>query len=112
MISSALPRSELEVLLIPRSSTIREVVLVPNRQWGGEGLLGCVFGLVRSLAFASPVPHSECSYSFGLLHRIPPSPADREPGTVPPELRENSDEFEDQQLFVPADLSQQTTDNE
>ncbi|KAF8272018.1 GRASP55/65 PDZ-like domain-containing protein [Lactarius quietus] len=24
--------------------TIREVVLVPNRQWGGEGLLGCVFG--------------------------------------------------------------------
>ena len=25
-------------------STIREVVLVPNRQWGGEGLLGCVFG--------------------------------------------------------------------
>ncbi len=27
-----------------RISTIREVVLVPNRQWGGEGLLGCVFG--------------------------------------------------------------------
>ncbi|EIM86088.1 uncharacterized protein STEHIDRAFT_58703 [Stereum hirsutum FP-91666 SS1] len=26
--------------------TIREVVLVPNRQWGGEGLLGCVFGFV------------------------------------------------------------------
>ena len=25
-------------------STIREVVLVPNRHWGGEGLLGCVFG--------------------------------------------------------------------
>ena len=25
-------------------STIREVVLVPNRQWGGDGLLGCVFG--------------------------------------------------------------------
>ncbi|KAI0050367.1 hypothetical protein FA95DRAFT_1487387 [Auriscalpium vulgare] len=28
---------------------IREVVLVPNRQWGGEGLLGCVFGCVSSL---------------------------------------------------------------
>lgn len=27
-------------------STIREVVLVPNRHWGGEGLLGCVFGYV------------------------------------------------------------------
>ncbi|KAE9394899.1 hypothetical protein BT96DRAFT_169581 [Gymnopus androsaceus JB14] len=23
---------------------LREVVLVPNRHWGGEGLLGCVFG--------------------------------------------------------------------
>jgi len=65
--------------------TIREVVLVPNRQWGGEGLLGCVFG-------------------FGLLHRIPPPPADREPGAVPPELFENSEEFEEQQLFVPADV--------
>ena len=36
------------LLTFPRSSdyisTIREVVLVPNRQWGGEGLLGCVFG--------------------------------------------------------------------
>ncbi|ETW81777.1 hypothetical protein HETIRDRAFT_242192, partial [Heterobasidion irregulare TC 32-1] len=40
--------------------TIREVVLVPNRQWGGEGLLGCVFG-------------------FGLLHRIPALPTDRQP---------------------------------
>ncbi|KAJ3005804.1 hypothetical protein NUW54_g4181 [Trametes sanguinea] len=44
--------------------TIREVVLIPNRHWGGEGLLGCVFG-------------------FGLLHRIPPLPADREPGAIP-----------------------------
>ncbi|EJD45085.1 hypothetical protein AURDEDRAFT_114208 [Auricularia subglabra TFB-10046 SS5] len=35
--------------------TLREVVLVPNRQWGGEGLLGCVFG-------------------FGILHRIPVVP--------------------------------------
>ena len=28
-------------------STIREVVLIPNRHWGGEGLLGCVFGCVH-----------------------------------------------------------------
>jgi len=27
-------------------SNLREVVLVPNRHWGGEGLLGCVFGFV------------------------------------------------------------------
>lgn len=32
--------------------TLREVVLVPNRMWGGEGLLGCGVG-------------------YGLLHRIP-----------------------------------------
>ncbi|EPQ51071.1 hypothetical protein GLOTRDRAFT_141212 [Gloeophyllum trabeum ATCC 11539] len=66
--------------------TIREVVLVPNRQWGGEGLLGCVFG-------------------FGLLHRIPPQPSDREPGSTPPELREPGvGEYEEQTLFVPAQV--------
>ncbi|KAI0669175.1 GRASP55/65 PDZ-like domain-containing protein [Trametes maxima] len=65
--------------------TIREVVLIPNRHWGGEGLLGCVFG-------------------FGLLHRIPPLPADREPGAVPPELAQDGEDYEEQQLFVPADL--------
>ncbi|XP_006462678.1 hypothetical protein AGABI2DRAFT_72191 [Agaricus bisporus var. bisporus H97] len=27
--------------------TLREVVLIPNRNWGGEGLLGCVFGYVN-----------------------------------------------------------------
>lgn len=67
--------------------TIREVVLVPNRHWGGEGLLGCVFG-------------------FGLLHRIPPPPEDRVPGTMPPELTEVVEDFEEQQLFVPADVLQ------
>ncbi|KAJ8519002.1 hypothetical protein ONZ45_g3997 [Pleurotus djamor] len=63
---------------------LREVVLVPNRHWGGEGLLGCVFG-------------------FGLLHRIPPQPTDRAPGTIPAELQESTDDYEEQALFVPAD---------
>jgi len=68
---------------------LREVVLVPNRHWGGEGLLGCVFG-------------------FGLLHRIPPQPADRPPGlTTPPELQEPLDDYETQELFVPADVHQE-----
>ncbi|GAA6056232.1 hypothetical protein JCM3770_002099 [Rhodotorula araucariae] len=40
----------------------REAILVPNRTWGGEGLLGCGVG-------------------YGLLHRIP-KPQDR--GRVPP----------------------------
>lgn len=66
--------------------TIREVVLVPNRHWGGEGLLGCVFG-------------------FGLLHRIPPVPENREPGSIPAELMHPEDEYEEQQLFVPADYA-------
>ncbi|KAG2010073.1 golgi reassembly stacking protein 2 [Coprinopsis cinerea AmutBmut pab1-1] len=66
--------------------TTREVVLIPNRHWGGEGLLGCIFG-------------------FGLLHRIPPQPEGRVPGSVPPELLEVDEaEYEEQSLFVPADL--------
>ncbi|KAG8214651.1 hypothetical protein J3R82DRAFT_9729 [Butyriboletus roseoflavus] len=64
---------------------LREVVLVPNRHWGGEGLLGCVFG-------------------FGYLHRIPSQPTDRK---ALGELHEHSD-LEDQQLFVPADVSLNT----
>jgi len=68
--------------------TLREVVLIPNRHWGGEGLLGCVFG-------------------FGLLHRIPPQPEDRVPGTIPPELQEQADEYETEDLFVPADAELQ-----
>ena len=39
---------------------------------------------------------------FGLLHRIPPVPNDRQPGALPPELREST-EFEEQTLYVPAD---------
>jgi len=65
---------------------LREVVLIPNRHWGGEGLLGCVFG-------------------FGLLHRIPPQPEDRIPGTVPDELQEQ-DGYENQDLFIPADATE------
>lgn len=30
-------------------SALREVVLIPNRHWGGEGLLGCVFGCVMDM---------------------------------------------------------------
>ncbi|KAF9013430.1 GRASP55/65 PDZ-like domain-containing protein [Cyathus striatus] len=66
--------------------TLREVVLIPNRDWGGEGLLGCIFG-------------------FGLLHRIPPQPDDRDPNAIPPEL-EQGDEYESQELFVPADIDE------
>ncbi|KAI0771135.1 GRASP55/65 PDZ-like domain-containing protein [Trametes elegans] len=74
--------------------TIREVVLIPNRHWGGEGLLGCVFG-------------------FGLLHRIPPLPADREPGAIPPELAQDvEEEYEEQQLIVPADFAGTETPEE
>ena len=44
--------------------------------------------------------------SFGLLHRIPPPLEDREPGTTPPELHEGPEDFEEQQLFVPAEVPQ------
>ena len=46
------------------------------------------------------------AFSFGLLHRIPPPPEDREPGTTPPELYESAEDLEEQQLFVPAEVPQ------
>ncbi|PIL22910.1 hypothetical protein GSI_15606 [Ganoderma sinense ZZ0214-1] len=87
--------------------TIREVVVIPNRHWGGEGLLGCVFGYVPSVSeLARNAASSTLDHRFGLLHRIPPLPADREPGTIPPELaaEDEEDDYEEHQLFVPADL--------
>lgn len=47
---------------------LREVILVPNRSWGGDGLLGCGVG-------------------YGLLHRIP-KPQDRA-RQAPPSARAN-----------------------
>ncbi len=51
----------------------REVIIVPNREWGGEGLLGCGVG-------------------YGLLHRIP-KPQDLP--KVPPELSAREDQDQD-----------------
>ncbi|EIW80915.1 hypothetical protein CONPUDRAFT_82033 [Coniophora puteana RWD-64-598 SS2] len=69
---------------------LREVVLMPNRHWGGEGLLGCVFG-------------------YGLLHRIPDQPSRRNSQHQPASARgsyESGREF-----FVPADVSQGSVHN-
>ncbi|KIM22780.1 hypothetical protein M408DRAFT_279490 [Serendipita vermifera MAFF 305830] len=76
--------------------TIREVVLVPNRKWGGEGLLGCGVG-------------------YGLLHRIPPQPVN--PEAMDTILKQNlpydeqnpfdeaprKEDLDPSALFVPAD---------
>jgi hypothetical protein len=43
---------------------------------------------------------------FGLLHRIPPPTSDRQPGDMPPELQGDFEEYEHQELFVPADFDQ------
>ena len=88
-------------------STLREVVLIPNRHWGGEGLLGCVFGSVPLIGNSSFPKNLNYIVSFGLLHRIPPQPEDRVPGTLPAELEEEAEEYEDQDLFVPADTELQ-----
>lgn len=39
---------------------------------------------------------------YGLLHRIPPQPIAG--SSTPPELQDNEDEYEEQELFVPADI--------
>ncbi|SPO21806.1 related to GRH1 - acetylated protein, involved in ER to Golgi transport [Ustilago trichophora] len=60
----------------------REVIIVPNREWGGEGLLGCGVG-------------------YGLLHRIP-KPQDLP--NIPPELsahQEEDQEIPEDQLKTP-----------
>ena len=44
--------------------------------------------------------------SFGLLHRIPPLPENREPGALPPELTPPPEEFDQHQVFVPADVAE------
>lgn len=89
-------------------STLREVVLIPNRHWGGEGLLGCVFGCVFiiQIPYFCVYSHLIIEYRFGLLHRIPPQPEDRLPGTIPPELQEQGDEYGSQDLFIPADVDE------
>ena len=71
------------------TSTLREVVLVPNRMWGGEGLLGCGVG-------------------FGLLHRIPKPSSEQQYDAFQDNYtspqRDVDQPYEDEaELFVPAD---------
>lgn len=67
---------------------------MPNRMWGGQGLLGCVFG-------------------YGLLHRIPETPAGAAENVIF-KARASSDEDspmehgsrvsrQGSEMFVPAD---------
>lgn len=65
--------------------------------------MGCVFGLVRITGKKGQGLISAC-HSFGLLHRIPSQPVDRLPGTTPIELQQAEEEYEEQELFVPADV--------
>jgi hypothetical protein len=64
-----------------------------------------------SIIPCGPLQSIYASYSFGLLHRIPPIPADRQPGALPPELRDSA-EFEEQELYVPADATSDPLDVE
>lgn len=84
-------------------SNLREVVLVPNHHWGGEGLLGCVFGCVF-ICHLMVAGNNTTLFRFGYLHRIPPRQTDRRPLGALPE----KSEFEDHQFFVPTDVSLNT----
>lgn len=69
----------------------REVIIVPNREWGGEGLLGCGVG-------------------YGLLHRIPkPQDLPKEP----PELSSDTNTYPlaVNETSAPPPLSRQTAPN-
>lgn len=65
----------------------REVIIVPNREWGGEGLLGCGVG-------------------FGLLHRIP-RPQDRPP--LPQHDGEEEEEHDDRQAGAGGEAAGETS---
>lgn len=67
-----IPFSCIRLSLI-RYSNLREIVLIPNRHWGGEGLLGCGVGYVLNEIRSSDQSEHRCpsSHSYGLLHRIP-----------------------------------------
>lgn len=39
---------------VKRNSNLREVVLYPTRQWGGEGLIGCGIGYVHYAFLSTP----------------------------------------------------------
>jgi GRASP55/65 PDZ-like domain len=96
MISSESTITQPFTVLKYHQSTLREVVLVPNRKWGGEGLLGCGVG-------------------YGLLHRIPPQPMN--PEAMDTILKQNlpydeqnpfdeqprKEDLDSSTLFVPAD---------
>lgn len=85
-------------------SNLREVVLVPNRHWGGEGLLGCIFGCVL-IHHCTTTETNDTSFRFGYLHRIPSQPTDRK---VLGALHEHSDLKDPYQPFIPADVSPNT----
>ena len=62
---------------------LREVVLVPNRHWGGDGLLGCVFGYVAS----SPLPPYFPSSLFPRCLTLSPLPHSFPASSLQPILR-------------------------
>ena len=76
--------------------------------WRGLAWLCVRVGLVFEQI--SPI-RSHLLYSFGLLHRIPPLPDDRQPGTLPSELQDSTG-FEENVLYVPADATSDQLDLE
>ena len=103
MTSSTSTCSSHRIEFLQAHSNLREVVLVPNRHWGGDGLLGCVFGYVfiifMTRTFSQPA--SIVLPRFGLIHRIPSQSADRKQRNA---LSVQA-ELEDREVFVPADAS-------
>ncbi|KAE8216048.1 hypothetical protein CF327_g754 [Tilletia walkeri] len=62
----------------------REVIIIPNRDWGGEGLLGC--GVGYGLLHRIPRPQERIAPSVLAGNNVPTSP----PSTQPPTTSANS----------------------
>jgi hypothetical protein len=80
---------------------------------GRRRFVGLCIRVRLSFAFRGKAFEAEICLptSFGLLHRIPPA-SERQPGTTPVELQEDLDDYEEQELFVPADITDHTNEPE
>ncbi|KAG6813583.1 hypothetical protein H0H92_009627 [Tricholoma furcatifolium] len=88
------------VLDVIEGSPAESAGLVPMGDW----ILGWSGGVLGAENDFYDLVEAAFAFRFGLLHRIPPQPEDRLPGSIPPELQEAEAEYEDQELFVPADV--------
>ena len=104
-------RLSLNPLSLPHSGPVPSGKLSWSQIGNGAARACSVVCLGRSHVQTKVSCSSYSLRSFGLLHRIPPIPDDRQPGTLPSELQDST-EVEEHTLYVPADSTSDQLDLE